>query len=151
MGEDFFEGGTESIGPIGGKEGAGMIDLFIFKIGPDEVGEEGEIFLEEIDVEIARCVMSVLKNFEELIVSEVGLIGPLFEVGKRDGFIGIFFPPDFGDIGIGGGKGREAEGFIARKGDITSIGVPISLPTENAGAADAEFFEDRAHFAGDGA
>lgn len=105
MGEEGFEGGAEAVGPVGGEEGAGDIDPFVFGVGPDKVGEEGEVFLEEVDVEEAGGGVEFGEDFFSLLRGEVRVIVPLFAVCKGDRFFGKLFPPNLEEVHIGSGKG----------------------------------------------
>ena len=84
MGDDFFEGGAEAVGPIGGEESAGVVDPFFFGVERDEFGEEGEVFLEQVDVEEARCVMDGVEDVETLFLGEDGVVAPSHELGEGD-------------------------------------------------------------------
>ena len=57
MAHDFFQRGAEAVGPVVGEEGAGGVDALVLGIRRDEGGEEGQVFLEGIDVEEAGCVV----------------------------------------------------------------------------------------------
>lgn len=101
MGEEFFERGDKAIRPVCGEESSWDIDSFIFEIRGDEIGVKGEIFIEEIDVEVTGSMVGVVENLVELVVCQSGSIGPVFEMAKGKCFVGKFFPPHFGEIGVG--------------------------------------------------
>ena len=62
MCNDRFDGGTESIGPVGREECAGDVDSFIFEVGPGQFRKKAQRILKEIDVKIGRGMMSVMEN-----------------------------------------------------------------------------------------
>ena len=94
MGGDFFDGGAEAVGPVGGEDFAGDVDAFLFGVGPGELGEKGEVFLEKVDVEEAGAVVGIAQDLEVLVRTKVGGIFPLFECSKGLCFLGIGFPPE---------------------------------------------------------
>lgn len=86
MGEELFERGTEVVGPVGRQEGARLIDPILLGIGPGEGGKESEVFLERVDVKDAGGVVRIAEDFEELVVAEKGMVGPVFEGGEGNSF-----------------------------------------------------------------
>jgi len=66
VGDDILDKGAEAVGPIRRQKSAGNVDPLVFGIGPDEFGKEGEIFLEQVDMEITGCMVGVAEDFELL-------------------------------------------------------------------------------------
>ena len=94
VGGEFFEGGAEAVGPVGGENSSGDVDPLFGGVSPDEFGKESEVFLEEIDVENRGCVVAVVEDLLPLGLSEGWVVGPVFESGKGAGLFCIFLPPE---------------------------------------------------------
>lgn len=144
MGKDFFQVGASAIGPVCRKKSAGHVDSLIFEIRPGELGEEGKIFLEKIDMEIAGRVVGIAEEFELLLVGEGGLIRPLFKVSEGDGLVGMIFPPKKKRLGVGSGDCCETEGIVEMKGDVAAIPFPMAFPANDPRSANAIFAKRRA-------
>ena len=106
VGDELFEKGAEAVGPVCGEGSSGDVDPLIFEIGCDKIGKKGEVLIEEIDVEIARCMVGVVENRKEILFCKTGLIGPIFKMAEGEGFVGKFFPPHFCDVVVCCRNGR---------------------------------------------
>ena len=108
MGDDLFDTGFEAIDPVGREKSAGDIDPLSFWSVVDEFGKEGEVFLEEIDVEEAFRMVTIVEDLFSLFEGKLFFIDPSLFMSIGLGFFGVLCPPEGEGRGIVRRDGGEA-------------------------------------------